>query len=751
MFSRKRELPIWVVAAAAVSVPLATLGWSAVASAQPGSIPVTITVTPSANPSSFGQDVTYTATLVTSDSGSLVIPDSIEFQDSGNDIDGCSSQPLSGTSTVGTYTATCDESASQLSVGVHSITAFFGGDSTYNSGSGSLNQSVGKGTTTTSITSPASGASVPYGNEGQNSLNVLVSAAAGANLSPSNSVNFYAGAPGPETLLCTAFLNGMGSGKSDGSCNLNYNQLEAGHYSLTAVYGGDNTFLASSSTPQAFNVTQITTRMNVFPVPGYAFYGAESGNFFIVGAGGGGGGNPTGFFTITAGGISLIAPNSCSASNGGGNPCFIDSATALPASTTPYAVTVSYPGDSNFTPASTTVPLLVFPATTSTQLTVSPSSATYGKEGTVTISASVISGTTGAPTGPVDVQSGGSTVSAISDLRATGRNAAAGSCRALGNVRLPSGDYALTANYQGDGNFQSSVSSAQTLDIASQGYWLVGSNGAVFPFGTSQSFGSMAAASLNGPIVGIASTPDGGGYWEVARDGGIFAFGDAKFFGSMGGYDLNQPIVGIAATADGGGYWEVARDGGVFAFGDARFHGSMGGSPLNRPVVGIAADPTTGGYWLVASDGGIFSFSSPFHGSTGGLHLNAPVVAMASTSDGGGYWEVSSDGGVFAQGNAPFLGSMGGKRLNQPIVAMAEALSGVGYRLVGSDGGIFAFGDAEFDGSTGGQPLNSPSLAWPVRLARGPSDPHPTGELARAGCRFSRAWAPASLRSSPCW
>ena len=426
MFSRKRELPIWVVAAAAVSVPLATLGWSAVASAQPGSIPVTITVTPSANPSSFGQDVTYTATLVTSDSGSLVIPDSIEFQDSGNDIDGCSSQPLSGTSTVGTYTATCDESASQLSVGVHSITAFFGGDSTYNSGSGSLNQSVGKGTTTTSITSPASGASVPYGNEGQNSLNVLVSAAAGANLSPSNSVNFYAGAPGPETLLCTAFLNGMGSGKSDGSCNLNYNQLEAGHYSLTAVYGGDNTFLASSSTPQAFNVTQITTRMNVFPVPGYAFYGAESGNFFIVGAGGGGGGNPTGFFTITAGGISLIAPNSCSASNGGGNPCFIDSATALPASTTPYAVTVSYPGDGNFTPASTTVPLLVFPATTSTQLTVSPSSATYGKEGTVTISASVISGTTGAPTGPVDVQSGGSTVCAISDLRATGRNTGSG-------------------------------------------------------------------------------------------------------------------------------------------------------------------------------------------------------------------------------------------------------------------------------------------------------------------------------------
>ncbi len=519
MFSRKRELPIWAMAAAAVLMPWATLGWSAVASALPGGIPVTITVTASANPSSFGQDVTYTATLVTSDSRSLVNPDSIEFQDNGNDVNGCGLQPLSSTPVIGTYTATCDEGVSQLSVGSHPITAFFQGDSTYSSGSGSLNQTVGKGATTTTITSPAPGASVQYGDEGQNSLNVSVSAAAGVNLSPSNSVNLYAGAPGPGSLLCTAFLNGMGGGQSDGSCYLNYNQLEAGRHVLTAVYGGDNTFLGSSSPSQAFNVTRVTTRMSVFPVPGYAFYGAESGNFFIVGAGGGGGGNPTGVFTITAGGISLIAPNSCSASNGGGNPCFIDSATALPASPTPYTVTVSYPGDSNFTAASTTVPLLVFPATTSTRLTVSPSSATYGKERTVSVSASVTSGTTGAPTGPVDVQSGGTTVCTINDLKATGPNATAGSCRALGNAQLPPGDYALTADYQGDGDFQSSVSSAWTLNIVSQGYWLVGSNGAVFPFGTAQSFGSTAGASLSGPVVGIVSTPDGDGYWEVARDG----------------------------------------------------------------------------------------------------------------------------------------------------------------------------------------------------------------------------------------
>jgi hypothetical protein len=48
----------------------------------------------------------------------------------------------------------------------------------------------------------------------------------------------------------------------------------------------------------------------------------------------------------------------------------------------------------------------------------------------------------------------------------------------------------------------------------------------------------------------------------------------AGFYGSMGGQTLNKPIVGIATTPDGKGYWEVASDGGIFAFGDAGFYGS---------------------------------------------------------------------------------------------------------------------------------------------------------------------------------
>ncbi|MHB8498911.1 MAG: protease pro-enzyme activation domain-containing protein, partial [Acidimicrobiales bacterium] len=108
----------------------------------------------------------------------------------------------------------------------------------------------------------------------------------------------------------------------------------------------------------------------------------------------------------------------------------------------------------------------------------------------------------------------------------------------------------------------------------------------------------------------------GDGYRLVGTDGGVFAFGDAGFHGSLGGTPLAKPVVGMATTPDGGGYWLVGSDGGVFAFGDAGFHGSLGGTPLAKPVVGMATTPDGGGYWLVGSDGGVFAFGDAgFHGS----------------------------------------------------------------------------------------------------------------------------------------
>jgi hypothetical protein len=708
--AHRRQRIVFAVVLVGLFAPLAALGLPSPASAD--SPTVSIQVASSSNPSSFGQDVTYTATLTTSDSGPLDPAEGLQFQDNGNTINNCNSQILTQTGPLGTYAATCDEPANSLNVGNHTITANYFGDSTYPSDSGSLpTQTVDPADTMTTINSPAPGTSIGYGNESQLSFEVTVSGPPTANQTPTNGVDLYDGTPGPDTYLCTAFVGGGGAGQSSGNCNINDTTLDTGVYSITAVYEGDDNFNGSTSASQDLTVEQVETHLSAFPVPGYALYGAENGNFFIVGAGGNNNnGNPTGSVSITADGVNLVAPGSCPTNQGGGNPCYIDSATALPASATPYQVTLSYPGDINFTPATTTVPLSVFAATSSTVLSVSPASATYGDESSVSLSATVTSGTTGSPTGSVTVQDGGTAICTIT-LQPTGPNAAGGSCPSLRATALPPGTYGLTADYEGDGNYQSSVSSARSLSIANdsnQGYWEVASDGGIFSFGTAHFYGSTGGMSLNAPIVAMAATPDGAGYWLVARDGGVFAYGDARYYGSTGGISLNAPIVGIAATPDGGGYWLVARDGGVFAFGDAQFYGSMGGLPLNAPIVGMAADPATGGYWEVASDGGIFAFGSPFLGSAGGLHLASPIVGMAAAGDGGGYWEVASNGSVFAEGNAPLVGSMGGQVLHSPIEGIAGAPDGAGYRMVGSDGGVFAFGSAEFEGSMGGTPLTSP-------------------------------------------
>ncbi len=235
---------------------------------------------------------------------------------------------------------------------------------------------------------------------------------------------------------------------------------------------------------------------------------------------------------------------------------------------------------------------------------------------------------------------------------------------------------------------------------------LEAADGGIFTFGDAAFYGSTGGLTLNKPIVGMATTPDGKGYWLVASDGGLFTYGDAGFYGSAGGLTLNRPMVGMATTPDGKGYWLVASDGGIFTYGDAGFYGSTGGLILNRPIVGMATTPDGKGYWLVASDGGIFSYGdAAFYGSAGGLTLNKPIVGMATTPDGKGYWLVASDGGIFTYGDAGFYGSTGGLTLNRPMVGMATTPDGKGYWLVASDGGIFTYGDAAYYGSAGGSAL----------------------------------------------
>ncbi|MEM9607779.1 MAG: S8 family serine peptidase [Actinomycetota bacterium] len=215
--------------------------------------------------------------------------------------------------------------------------------------------------------------------------------------------------------------------------------------------------------------------------------------------------------------------------------------------------------------------------------------------------------------------------------------------------------------------------------VPHQGYWLVGSDGELRPFGGVTALldavgltaarsaitdgeravaatgeaesGAVSVLLSDGVVVpagaqvtaqgvvddllpgerptGLALTPTGGGAWISTDRGRVIPSGDAIWFGDLDGVPLAGEIVGVASAPDGRGYVLAAADGGVFAFGSASFHGSMGGVTLNAPVVGVVREGD--GYVLAAADGGVFAFGpdAGFAGSLGDGALGAPIVGIA--------------------------------------------------------------------------------------------------------------------------
>jgi Peptidase A4 family/IPT/TIG domain len=257
----------------------------------------------------------------------------------------------------------------------------------------------------------------------------------------------------------------------------------------------------------------------------------------------------------------------------------------------------------------------------------------------------------------------------------------------------------------------------------SHGYWLVGSDGGIFTFGSAQFYGSTGSLRLQRPVVGIVPTADRGGYWLDASDGGVFAFGDSGYYGSVPGLglhpagsglpnSLDAPIVGMVPSADGGGYFMVASDGGVFAFGDARFAGSCPGiGGCSGAAVAVMPDATGNGYWVVTKTGRVYTFGdAPYYGAPGSQ--STAVTSAVRTPDGKGYWILFANGAIANYGDAASLGSPAGQYggLN-PASAIFTTSDGGGYWVASASGSVNSYGDAPGDGSMAGKGLNGSIIA----------------------------------------
>ena len=299
-----------------------------------------------------------------------------------------------------------------------------------------------------------------------------------------------------------------------------------------------------------------------------------------------------------------------------------------------------------------------------------PASAVAGQ--TVTYAATV-SSSAGAPIGTVTFTTGSTTLCTAS-LPSSG----SASCA---SAAAPAGVDPVVATFVGYGTFAGSTGTT-TLDVApppvtrpstpAHGYWLVGSDGGIFSFGSAQFYGSTGSLKLQRPVVGIVPTKDDAGYWLDASDGGVFSFGDTQFYGSIPGLGLNPagsglpnsldaPIVGMVPSNDDGGYFMVASDGGVFAFGDAHFAGSCPGiGGCSGAAVAVMPDASGNGYWLVTKTGNVYTFGDAANYGAPG-NTGSPVTSAVRTPDGHGYWILTANGTVYNYGDAANDGDAAGQ------------------------------------------------------------------------------------------
>jgi Big-like domain-containing protein/Kelch motif protein len=188
----------------------------------------TVTVTSSANPSTYGSSVMFTATISPS-----AATGTMTFKD--------------GTTTLGTGTISSGKatfSTSTPAAGSHSITAAYGGSTNYNtSTSAVLTQTVNKENTTVALASSKNPST--YGSSVTFTATVSPSAAPGT-------VTFY----DASTTLGTGTISG-------GKATFSTSTLTAGSHSITAAYGGGTNYNSSTSSvlTQTVNKANTTTTL----------------------------------------------------------------------------------------------------------------------------------------------------------------------------------------------------------------------------------------------------------------------------------------------------------------------------------------------------------------------------------------------------------------------------------------------------------------------------------------------------------
>ena len=365
---------------------------------------VTTTSTVSSpNPSSFGQAVTATATVVGSGATGTV-----------SFFDGAS---LLGTSTLTSGVATFISSA--LGVASHSITAVYSGDASFNGSTAPVQtQTVNKAVTTTSTISSPNPSS--FGQAVTATATVAGSGATGT-------VSFFDGA----TLLGTSTLSG-------GSATFTSSAFGVASHSITAAYSGDASFNGSTASVQTQTVNKAVTTTSTISSPNPSSFGqAVTATATVAGSGATG---TVSFFD----GATLLGTSTLS----GGSAAFTSSALGVAS----HSITAVYSGDASFNGSTAPVQTqTVNKAVTTTSTVSSPNPSSFGQA--VTATATVAgSGATG-------------TVSFFDGATLLGTSTLTGGVATFISSVLGVASHSITSVYSGDASFNGSTAPVQTQTV----------------------------------------------------------------------------------------------------------------------------------------------------------------------------------------------------------------------------------------------------------------------------------------------
>ncbi len=387
----------------------------------------TTAVSSSANPSVFGQSVTFTATVSAAAPGGGTPTGTVIFKDGGVTL---GSVALSG--------GQATFSISSPTVGVHYISVEYSGDANYNASTGTLTQTVNKTNTSTTLTSSPNPSNI-----GQTvTFTATVSAASPGSGTPTGMVIFKDSG----LFIGLGFLAG-------GQVTFSTSSLTAGDHGVTAEYSGDENFNPSTSGTLTQTVNKVNTSTGLSSSSNPSVFGQAVTFTATVSAVPPGSGTPTGTVIFKDGGSTLG-----SRTLSGGQATL--STSSLSAGV--HDITAEYSGDCNFN-ASIEGPLAqtVNTSNTSTGLSSSSNPSVFGQAVTFTATVSAVPPGSGTPTGIVTFRDN----SAI-----LGSDVINGSGEATISISvLAVGAHNITAEYSGDANFNASIGGplAQMVNKAS--------------------------------------------------------------------------------------------------------------------------------------------------------------------------------------------------------------------------------------------------------------------------------------------